>query len=109
MVVARYAWLREEGRQAGEMLLTPRDDEIQRLVVTFGLRIRSAYSSFVIAPTSGGSYAMKVIHTCYRITDPDKSIAFYQALGFEKRRELPIREEAMNYFLGLPATATGSS
>ena len=35
-VVARYAWLREEGRQAGEMLLTPRDDQIQRLVVTFG-------------------------------------------------------------------------
>ena len=36
MVVARYAWLRDEGRQAGEMLLTPRDDEIQKLVVTFG-------------------------------------------------------------------------
>ena len=45
---------------------------------------------------------MELIHTCYRITDPDKSIAFYEALGFEKRRELPIREEAMNYFLGLP-------
>ena len=36
VVVARYAWLRDEGRQAGEMLLTPRDDEIQKLVVTFG-------------------------------------------------------------------------
>jgi steroid Delta-isomerase len=34
--VGRYAWLRDEGRQAGEMLLTPRDDEIQKLVVTFG-------------------------------------------------------------------------
>ncbi len=45
---------------------------------------------------------MELIHTCYRVTDPDKSIAFYEALGFEKRRELPIREEAMNYFLGLP-------
>ncbi len=36
VVVARYAWLRDEGRQAGEMLLTPRDDQIQKLVVTFG-------------------------------------------------------------------------
>ncbi len=44
----------------------------------------------------------ELIHTCYRITDPEKSIAFYEALGFEKRRELPIREEAINYFLGLP-------
>jgi hypothetical protein len=36
VVVARYAWLRDEGRQSGEMLLTPRDDRIQKLVVTFG-------------------------------------------------------------------------
>jgi steroid delta-isomerase len=36
VVVARYAWLHDEGRQAGEMLLTPRDDQIQKLVVTFG-------------------------------------------------------------------------
>jgi lactoylglutathione lyase len=45
---------------------------------------------------------MELIHTCYRITDPERSIAFYEALGFEKRRELPIRDEAMNYFLGIP-------
>jgi len=45
---------------------------------------------------------MELIHTCYRITDPEKSIAFYTALGFEKRRELPIRDEAINYFLGIP-------
>lgn len=45
---------------------------------------------------------MELIHTCYRITDPERSIAFYEALGFEKRRELPIREEAVNYFLGVP-------
>ena len=42
-----------------------------------------------------------LIHTCYRITDPERSIAFYEALGLEKRREMPIREEAMNYFLGV--------
>jgi lactoylglutathione lyase len=42
------------------------------------------------------------IHTCYRITEPERSIEFYEALGFEKRRELPIRQEAINYFLGIP-------
>jgi lactoylglutathione lyase len=45
---------------------------------------------------------VELIHTCYRITDPDRSIAFYEALGLEKRRELPIRDEAVNYFLGVP-------
>jgi len=36
VIVARYAWLREDGRQAGEMRLTPRDGQIGKLVVTFG-------------------------------------------------------------------------
>ena len=45
---------------------------------------------------------MELIHTCYRITDPDASVEFYEALGFEKRSELPIREEAINIFMGLP-------
>jgi lactoylglutathione lyase len=42
------------------------------------------------------------VHTCYRITDPERSVAFYEALGFEKRRELPIGDEAVNIFMGLP-------
>ena len=45
---------------------------------------------------------MELVHTCYRITDPVRSVAFYEALGFEKRRELPIRDEAINIFMGLP-------
>ena len=45
---------------------------------------------------------MELIHTCYRITDIDRSVAFYTALGFEERRRLPIREEAINVFMGLP-------
>jgi lactoylglutathione lyase len=45
---------------------------------------------------------MELIHTCYRVTDPERSVAFYEALGFEKRRELPIRDEAVNIFLGIP-------
>ena len=45
---------------------------------------------------------MELIHTCYRITDVDRSVAFYTALGFEERRRMPIREEAINVFMGLP-------
>ena len=45
---------------------------------------------------------MEFVHTCYRITDPERSVAFYEALGLEMRREMPIREEATNYFLGVP-------
>src|SRR5437763_1615723 len=30
------------------------------------------------------------------------SVAFYEALGFEERRRLPIRDEAINVFMGLP-------
>jgi lactoylglutathione lyase len=46
---------------------------------------------------------VELVHTCYRITDPEKSVAFYEALGFEKRRELPIRDEAINIFMGVPS------
>jgi lactoylglutathione lyase len=45
---------------------------------------------------------MELIHTCYRITDIDRSVKFYEALGFEERRRLPIRDEAINVYLGLP-------
>ena len=45
---------------------------------------------------------MSLIHTCYRITDIDRSVAFYNALGFEEKRRLPIREEAINVFMNLP-------
>ena len=45
---------------------------------------------------------MGVIHTCYRILEIDRSVAFYEALGFEERRRMPIRDEAINVFMGLP-------
>jgi len=42
----------------------------------------------------------------YRITDPDSSRAFYEALGFEFRRQMDIvrdgETEATNYFFGVP-------
>ncbi|HEU4448648.1 MAG TPA: VOC family protein [Gaiellaceae bacterium] len=48
----------------------------------------------------------RYLHTMYRITDPQRSRAFYEALGFEFRRELPIVRdgelEATNYFFGAP-------
>jgi lactoylglutathione lyase len=45
---------------------------------------------------------MPLIHTCYRITDIDRSVAFYEALGFEEVRRAPIRDEAINVFMGTP-------
>jgi len=45
---------------------------------------------------------MSLLHTCYRITDVDRSVAFYEALGFEERRRAPIREEAINVFMSMP-------
>jgi len=45
---------------------------------------------------------VSLIHTCYRITDIDRSVAFYTALGFEEVRRLPIRDEAVNVFMNMP-------
>ena len=45
---------------------------------------------------------MSLVHTCYRITDIDRSITFYKALGFEEKGRLPIRDEAVNIFMNLP-------
>ncbi len=45
---------------------------------------------------------MSLIHTCYRITDVDRSVRFYEALGFEEVRRAPIRDEAINVFMNLP-------
>ena len=42
------------------------------------------------------------LHTCYRIGDIDRSIAFYEKLGFEERARMPIGDEAVNVFMGLP-------
>ena len=46
------------------------------------------------------------LHTMVRITDPAKSRAFYEALGYEFRRESPIvrngEKEATLYFFGFP-------
>jgi lactoylglutathione lyase len=49
---------------------------------------------------------LKFLHTMCRITDPERSRAFYEALGMEFRRDLEIVRdqelEATNYFFGFP-------
>src|SRR5215210_7732776 len=44
----------------------------------------------------------ELLHTCYRVLDLDRSVDFYQRLGFEELRRVPIRDEAVNVFMGLP-------
>jgi lactoylglutathione lyase len=47
----------------------------------------------------------KYLHTMLRITDPEKSRAFYEALGFEFSRDMDIVRngelEATNYFFSM--------
>jgi lactoylglutathione lyase len=48
----------------------------------------------------------RYLHTMYRITDPEASRSFYEALGLEFRRDMDIvrggETEATNYFFGVP-------
>ena len=44
----------------------------------------------------------RLIHTCYRIGEIDRSVAFYEALGFEEIGRMPIGDEAVNIFMNLP-------
>jgi lactoylglutathione lyase len=45
---------------------------------------------------------MSLIHTCYRILEIDRSVKFYEALGFQEMRRMPIGDDATNVFMGLP-------
>ena len=45
---------------------------------------------------------MRLIHTCYRVHDLERSKAFYEALGFEEVGRIPIGVEATNLFMNLP-------
>jgi lactoylglutathione lyase len=44
----------------------------------------------------------ELIHTCYRITDIDRSVAFYNALGFGEIGRFQLPDGATNVFMGLP-------
>lgn len=43
----------------------------------------------------------ELIHTCYRVLDIERSVTFYESLGFSEIRRMPIRDEAINVFMGL--------
>jgi lactoylglutathione lyase len=43
-----------------------------------------------------------LIHTCYRIGNIDRSVAFYEALGFEERHRFDLPDGAINVFMGIP-------
>ncbi len=45
--------------------------------------------------------AKRYVHTCVRVLDQDKSVAFYEALGYERRGKLQF-ETAYNVYMGLP-------
>jgi len=45
-----------------------------------------------------------LIHTCYRIVEIDRSVAFYEKLGFEQRRRMTLPDGATNVFMGLPGS-----
>jgi lactoylglutathione lyase len=42
------------------------------------------------------------LHVCYRIGDIDRSVSFYEKLGFEETGRMPIGDEAINVFMNLP-------
>ncbi len=42
------------------------------------------------------------VHTCYRIGEIDRSVTFYNALGFDEVGRMPIRDEAINVFMNIP-------
>jgi len=44
---------------------------------------------------------MTLVHTCVRVRDPEASVRFYEALGFERRGRLNF-ETAYNVYMGLP-------
>jgi len=45
--------------------------------------------------------ARRYVHTCLRVLDPEASVRFYRALGFEPRGRLNF-ETAYNLYMGLP-------
>ena len=45
--------------------------------------------------------SLSLVHTCIRVRDPEASVRFYSALGFEPRGRLNF-QTAYNIYLGLP-------
>ena len=45
---------------------------------------------------------MSLIHTCYRILEIDRSVDFYEALGFHEMSRFYFGDEAINVYMGQP-------
>lgn len=45
--------------------------------------------------------SLTLVHTCIRVRDPEASVHFYTALGFEPRGQLNF-DAAYNVYMGLP-------
>jgi len=46
----------------------------------------------------------RYVHPCVRVLDEDRSVRFYERLGYERRGELQF-ETAYNVYMGLPGDA----
>jgi lactoylglutathione lyase len=44
----------------------------------------------------------RFLHTCYRIGEIGRSVAFYEKIGFEETARRPIGDEAINVFMNIP-------
>jgi lactoylglutathione lyase len=44
----------------------------------------------------------RFLHTCYRIGEIDRSVSFYEKIGFEETGRMPIGDEAINVFMNTP-------
>ena len=46
--------------------------------------------------------AQELIHTCYRIVEIDRSVAFYEALGMKEVHRMSLPDGATNVFMSFP-------
>ncbi len=46
--------------------------------------------------------ASELLHTCYRIVEIDRSVAFYEALGMSELHRMSLPDGATNVFMGFP-------
>lgn len=51
---------------------------------------------------------MEFVHVCYRVSDLERSLAFYRLLGFEERRRFEVSEPGFVRALNLPGPSVGA-
>ena len=90
------------GRRVGSALAAVRDDGYEVVAISTTRRRhgvgRALMERCFDEARAGGCHRVWLVTT----DDNVGAIAFYEALGLEKRREVPIRDEATNIFMGVP-------